>query len=190
MTSKETEKVMKLLVTCRKAFPHSKADAETLTLYVRLLESLSYAEIEAAVFKTMRTCKFFPTVAEILEAAQSVKGEATETDIPTAGEAWKEAMDNVRKNHLYKQWTYSTPEVKQAVEQFGKMELIALEEDAMNTARAQFMRIYNAVVEKRKDRRVNRETLNALPKGHVNMLVGDLTGKLSVLPGGKKEAGA
>ena len=73
---------------------------------------------------------------------------------------------------------------------FGKSELCLLKPDEMNTARAQFMRIYNAIAERQRDRKKNRETLNALPRRHVDMLVGELAGKLSVLPGGKKEAGA
>ena len=73
---------------------------------------------------------------------------------------------------------------------FGKEELCQLKPDEMNTARAQCMRIYNAIVERQRDRKKNRETLNALPKRHVDMLLGELAGKLSVLPGGRKEVGA
>lgn len=186
--------IVKILTPYLLAFPSCKANEGTLVIYARALSAYNVGEINAAMLKLMKICKFFPTVAEICEQVdklrQFVREDAGEPGVLTAGEAWQEAMDNVRKNHLYKPWQYSTPEVEQAVRQFGKMELIALEEDAMNTARAQFMRIYNAVVEKRKDSKVNRETLNALPKGHVKMLVGELAGKLSVLPGGKKEVGA
>ena len=73
---------------------------------------------------------------------------------------------------------------------FGKEELCTLKSEDVNTARAQFMRIYAAIVERQKDKRANRETLDALPKRHVDMLLGELAGRLSVLPGARKGVGA
>ena len=71
-------------------------------------------------------------------------------------------MQNVRRNHVYKPWVFSCPEVEQAVKQFGKMELIGLEEDAINTARAQFMRIYNGVLRRRAEKQQNKQILQCM----------------------------
>ena len=101
MEQEDVGKVMKLLVTCRKAFPSSRADAETLALYVKVLAPLSYAEIEAAVLRIMRTAHFFPTAAEIFEAAEKIEQAVNKTGLPDAGEAWREAMANVYENHVY-----------------------------------------------------------------------------------------
>ena len=162
MARQEMERTIKLLATCRKAFPQSKADGETLALYARALEPLGYGAIEAAVMRCLRTARFFPTIAEIYDAAESVQRTATNTGTPEAGEAWEEAMQNVRRNHVYKPWVFSCPEVKQAVKQFGKMELIGLEEDAMNTARAQFMRIYNGILRRRAEKQQNKQILQCM----------------------------
>ena len=79
MARQEMERTIKLLATCRKAFPQSKADGETLALYARALEPLGYGAIEAAVMRCLRTARFFPTIAEIYDAAESVQRTATNT---------------------------------------------------------------------------------------------------------------
>ena len=173
--------IVKTLTPYLLAFPHCKANEGTLV-------------INAAMLKLMKTCKFFPTVAEVCEQIENlrqfVKGEAGEPLLPSADEAWHEAWSFAKKYFIYKPWPFTHPAVEQAVKSFGKEELCQLKPDEMNTARAQFMRIYNAIVERQRDRKKNRETLNALPKRHVDMLLGELAGKLSVLPGGRKEVGA
>jgi hypothetical protein len=152
-------------------------------LYVMSLDELTFFEVKAAVMKLLRTAKFFPTIAEIFEAVDSLKETATGRDTKDAGEAWEEAMKLVRTCHMYKPWTFSTPEVEQAVKQFGKRELIALETDDVNTARAQFMRIYNRVVERKKQRENNEKVLTKLNvpvNGKIENVVNLLTDKMSV----------
>ena len=162
MEQEDVGKVMKLLVTCRKAFPSSRADAETLALYVKVLAPLSYAEIEAAVLRIMRTAHFFPTAAEIFEAAEKVEQAANKTGLPDAGEAWREAMANVYENHVYHPWIYSCPEVEKAVKRFGKKELCSPGEHEVNTARAQFMKIYNEIVTRGREERANHHVLTQM----------------------------
>lgn len=130
--------------------------------YVMALDELSFTEVRAALSKLTKTAKFFPTVAEIYEAAESVKATAQGTAELDAGQAWEEVMRLVKTCHMYKPWTYSCPEVEQAVKQFGKMELISLEESAMNTARAQFRNIYNSILSRKKEQTQNKAVLARL----------------------------
>lgn len=152
----------KMLTAALLGFPHSKANAETIAFYVMALDDLTFVEIRAAISKLCKTAKFFPTVAEIYEAAESVKETAKGAVTLDAGQAWEEAMRLVKTCHMYKPWTFSTPEVEQAVKQFGKMELIALEESAMNTARAQFRNIYNGIISRKKEQTQNKAVLARL----------------------------
>ena len=174
-------KVMQLLTLLSKSYPHSKADGSTLALYVKALEPLSYAQIEAGVTKCMRKCKFFPTVAEIFESAERMTMTANNTGKPDAGEAWKEVMDNVRKYSCYKPWQYSCAEVEQAVWQFGKMDLIMLESDAVNTARAQFMRIYNTIVERQAETEEIKKVFAQLGNRKVQELIKSTAGKRALV---------
>lgn len=164
-------KVMQLLTLLSKSYPHSKADGSTLALYVKALEPLSYAQIEAGVTKCLRKCKYFPTVAEIFEAAESIKKTAARNGKPDAGEAWREVMENAKRNGDYRPWQYSCPEIAIAVQRFGKMDLLTLKSDAVNTARAQFMKIYNSELEREAERKENKKILDQLAVKTVQSLI-------------------
>ena len=162
------------------AFPQSKMTTEGLLVYARALSGFSIAEINAAMLKLMRTCKFFPTVAEIFEQAAVMKEFACGSGLPTPEEAWAETQRNVKTRHIHGEWEYSCPEVKKAVDFFGKAELCSLNVDEVNTARAQFMRIYKSIVEQARDRKSNAEVMKLLPQGHVQELIGTVAKKLSM----------
>ena len=173
-------KIVDALMPYLLAFPQSKITAEGLVIYAKALSVLSIAEINAAMLKLMRTCKFFPSVAEIFEQAEVMREFAANTEALSPDEAWEEVQRQVRQKHLMGgEWEYSCPEVKTAVERFGKYELCTLKIDDVNTARAQFMRIYKSVVDRAKDKRINGEVLAALPKRQVKELIGSLAAKLS-----------
>lgn len=151
--------------------------------YVMSLDDLSFAEVLAALTKLSRTAKFFPTVAEIYEAAESIRKTAQGTGELDAGQAWEEVMRLAKTCHKYKPWTYSTPEVEQAVKQFGKMELISLEESAMNTARAQFRNIYNGIMSRKREQKQNKAVLAKLGIEAGKQLAG--MSRLKLVEGGK-----
>ena len=166
------------------AFPQSKMTAEGLVIYAKALSCLSVAEINAALLKLMRTCKFFPTVAEIFEQAAVMKDFASGKELPSPDEAWAEVQREVRSKHLYHEWEFSCPEVQKAVEHFGKFELCNLKVDEVNTARAQFMRIYKAVVERARDKKANWQVMKSLPQSQVKELVSKVAESLSIIEGG------
>lgn len=149
------------------AYPNSKADEVMLHIYGRALADMNLELLEAAMAKLLRTQKFWPSVAEICDAVreisefvalQSGKGERR----LTSAEAWQEVMDNVKGKHLYKPWVFSCPEVERTARQFGIAELCSLEIRDVNTARAQFMRMYDCAVQQAKKERENREALGML----------------------------
>ena len=166
----ETEIIM-TLTPYLLAFPNSKLNEGGLLVYSRALSSLSLAEIEAAMLKLMRTCKFFPSVAEIFDAAKNIKRYAENDETLTAEEAWGEVMELVHTCHMYEPWHYSCAAVEKAVKAYGgKEELCALEMASVGTARAQFMRIYNAVFTREEERATNEAVLRMLTEKQREML--------------------
>lgn len=159
--------VIRVLTPYFLAYSSSKADLVTLRIYGRALAGMNLELLEAAMAKLLRTQKFWPSVAEICDAAreisdfvavQSGQGERR----LTSAEAWQEVMDNVKDRHLYKPWVFSCPEVERTARQFGIAELCSLEIRDVNTARAQFMRMYDSAVQQAKKERENREALGML----------------------------
>ena len=66
-------KIIKLLTPYLTVYPACKLEASGLMLYARALQDVPLDEIDAAMVKLMRTSKFFPSVAEILEAVKTTR---------------------------------------------------------------------------------------------------------------------
>lgn len=173
-------KIVKLLTPYLTVYPSCKLEASGLMLYARVLQDVPLDELDAAMVRLMRTSKFFPTVAEILDAVKTTRDVISGEDKGGAGAAWHEAMELVRHVGPYRPWTYSSPAVERAVKHFGKMELCELETDAVNTARAQFMRIYNEEAARAKERADVKAAINALPRGEAGMLIKKLAARKSM----------
>ena len=162
------------------ALPQSKINEGSLVIYAKALSSLSIAEIDAAMLKLMKTSKWFPAIAEIFEASENIETFITGKSKPTADMAWAEAMKLAHDKWIYGKWEYSCKEVELAVNYFGKMELCQIETDNINTARAQFMRIYESVLKRQRDIKTNGEVLNQLPQKQVNVLIQSLSDKMNI----------
>jgi len=104
-------------------------------------------------------------IEKIRATAEEMLQFSNKSSLPTAEEAWEEVQRVIRTISPYSSnpWTFSCPEVEQAARQFGLMELCRLQENEVNTARAQFMRIYNQQQEKLKMQREMKAVLQTLP---------------------------
>ncbi|WP_110953061.1 isoprenoid biosynthesis enzyme family protein [Anaerosinus massiliensis] len=183
MMNHEAE-IIQTLTPYLMAFPQSKMNEGSLIVYSRALSSLSIAEIDAAMLKLMRTVKFFPSVAEIFDQVENVKNFASRCEIKSSDEAWREVLQEVHDAFIYRKPVFSSKEVEMAALNMGWTALCNLETDDMNTARAQFVRFYESVLNRTKDRKINIEVLNSLPENYVKKLVGSVSDKLKLVQGG------
>ncbi len=181
--------IIKVLTPYLAALPQSKINEGSLIIYAKALSDLSIAQINAAMLKLMRTVKFFPTIAEIFEQVENIQQFVMQTELPPADEAWQEATKLAHDKFIYGKWVFSCKEVELAVKRFGKKELCYLEPDGMNTARAQFMRIYNSILQREYDKKVNSNVINSLPENTVKELVSGMVVNMDIneLPNSPKE---
>lgn len=171
---RETE-ILKVLKPYAAAFPNVKMQPEAWPIYARALSlQLTPEEVNAAMLKLLNTVKFFPTIAEIIEAGNSIRETVQVSTLPDAGEAWQEVIRQARQNGLERPWTFSCPEVQMALERFGKVELMMVEEKQTNIARSQFMRIYTEVIQRQKTERENNAVLDALPNTRAKIARGKI----------------
>lgn len=177
--------INQILTIYSKVFPQSKIDDEGMALYVKLLEPiLSPIQVSLAMKKLTLTSKFFPSVSEIIEAAKSVTDEASQSTIPSVDEAWREVVQQIHNAFVYKKPKFSTPEIERAALNMGWTSLCYLEVGEMNTARAQFRDIYNGIIKREKDKKVNNEVLKTLPDSRLQELVNKTTDRLKLVQGG------
>jgi hypothetical protein len=172
---------VKILEPYLMALPQSKINTGSLIVYAKALMPLSLAEIDAAMLKLMQNMKWFPTIAEIFEEAKDIRKFIGKQEIPEADDAWHEAMKLAHDKWLYGKWEYSCAEVKKAIENFGKRELCTIEAKDLNTARAQFTKMYNNIIQRSKNNAANKEVVKSLPTGRINELIGS-TSKKMIMP--------
>ena len=182
---KSQEKLMaitKMLSPYLALFPSCKIDSVGLVMYAKALLPLSLPVIEAALTKLLQTSVFFPSVAEIFKAADEMEefvlAQTSGSRVPTAAEAWEEVQKLVKDCYVYKKWEFSCPQVEKAAKQFGIKELCVLESSAVNTARAQFMRIYESIVNQNLADRQNQRALDTMSAKSLSMLAGRVTNLL------------
>lgn len=176
---KSQEKLMaitKMLSPYLAVFPSCKIDSVGLVMYAKALLPLSLPVIEAALTKLLQTSVFFPSVAEIFKEADEMErfalAKSSDSRVSTAAEAWEEVQRLVKDCYVYKKWEFSCPQVEKAAKQFGIKELCVLESNAVNTARAQFMRIYDSIVNQNLADRQNQRALDTMSAKSLSMLAG------------------
>lgn len=178
---KHEARIIETLTPYLMAFPQSKMNEGSLLVYAKALSRLSIAEIEAAMLKLIQTNKFFPSVAEIFEQAEIVTRFVTKTDEKSADEAWREILQEVHDAFVYRKPQFSSREIEQAALNMGWTSLCNLEIDAMNTARAQFMRIYKSILSRKKEKTINQQVLDSLPEARIRELTKQTVPMLSLV---------
>ena len=151
------EQARKLVLLALLAFPNMQDKAFSAKgvamLLQKLLSDIPYDIAEKAVSKVIMTSKFFPTIAEIREAAGTLKENSS--ILPSAEDAWEEVC---RKLDPYKVPTWSHPMVAKVVKLIGFSNLCHSENIAVE--RGQFLKIYAAYEKREKDSEVNQNVLS------------------------------
>lgn len=146
------------------AFPNAKINLGTIKVYIGALSCLSDAELTAAVMKCLRTCKFFPSIAEIMEQAENMVQVATGTKHKSNDEAWNEVLKQMNEAFIYKKPVFSTPEIESAALAMGWSGLCQTEIEDMGTIRAQFLRMYESTCKRKKEEKVDNQVLDIVGK--------------------------
>jgi hypothetical protein len=131
------KEIINLLAIATANFPNlqTKDMQPTAVLWEKALKDLEYPTAEKALVKVLSTSKFFPTVADVREAAAQI----TNPRVMDAMEAWGLIIKAIRKFGMYRQkeGLESLPaDVRAMAERFTWRELCLNENP--DTLRAQF----------------------------------------------------
>ncbi len=151
MTEAETTKVLTIL---RSVWPDTKIDQHTITAYHWALGEKSYQDIEQAAKVWMRTGKFFPKPAELLEIL-SVNKTAGDVVVEAA---WGEVMQQAGSVGHRGQPTFSHPLIGEAVRAIGWRDICLTDYADYGTLRAQFRDALRGL----KNRAVSREQIGTV----------------------------
>lgn len=135
MKPHETTEIVMMLVA---AFPATKADERTVSVYKTMLTDLEFDAAKAAVARLLTTCRFFPTIAEIRESEAAIRLGA----VRPGGDAWGDVLEAIRRVGGYNpQPEFADPLVARCVSRFGWETLCWSRDDAAD--RARFIELYD-----------------------------------------------
>lgn len=135
---------------------------ETMSAYKLMLTDIPVPALKAGVMKCITNCKFLPSIAEIREASQDFYEEVTDTRKKSYSEAWNEVLKTLASVGYYGKPQWSTPEIAQAVESLGYINLCTMEQEQVPTYAAQFRGIYNQTCERSKAQTQNQALYQGL----------------------------
>lgn len=132
-------------------------DADAFNIWFTLLGDLEYNVLQAAILKHMATNKFPPTIAELREAATTIRvGE-----LPDWGEGWEKVLMAIRKFGMYRETeALQTMDetTKTCVKRLGWRNICMSEN--INHDRANFRMIFEQLCERTKRENVLPLSLN------------------------------
>ncbi len=119
---------------------------QSLKLYTRLLADVSDELLAAATYQHIASSKYWPTIAELREAAI----QFIQPRHPPAIEAWAEVRQAIRRvGHYRPPPSFGDPLIDRAVRALGWEELCLSEEPEVD--RAHFLRAYECLQQRERD---------------------------------------
>ena len=141
--------VARIMGVMAHAYPRYELTADSVKVYGVMLSDIPVEILEAAARQIMAELKFFPSIAEWREMAHKLM--IGELQIPSAYEAWENAMAQVRRCGEYYRYQvnqrtpeYSHPLVEKAVNVIGYRHLC--ESENIGIERAHFFKIYESLL--------------------------------------------
>lgn len=175
--NQEKDKVRNLLGLALANFPamQERNMIPTAMLWEKMLEDVPEEVAEAALLKVLTTARYFPTIAELLEAVHDL----TTTPDVSAFEAWGEvqrAIGAYGYPRPAEAMASMSPRTAVVVKQFGWETICMTSMDDVPTLRAQFFRAHTTMAERQKQDALLpagiRESLKQIGTGHLRLVAG------------------
>lgn len=134
----------KAILTLVAAYPNANIGKETMHLYATSLADVPAEVLDLAVTQCISTSKWFPTIAELREAAARIQTGADQ--LPPAGEAWGECLRVIARLGYYEQPTFDNPITAKVAAAMGWKKIAEQENPAAD--RARFIELYNTYAQR------------------------------------------
>jgi len=135
------------------AYPNFNATRETITVYHRVLSDLPDELLQTACLDAISKSRFFPTVAELRDAAIAIR--TNRLALPSPFEAWEEICAEMRRVGYMGAPKFSHPWITNSVRQIGGWQRLCLSENAI----ADRARFFEAMDDARRRNDLQEHTL-------------------------------
>jgi hypothetical protein len=165
MTKQETARLVALALANWPSMQDKSFKVEgTAALWHKMLGHLPYSVVEAGLAKILLTSKYFPTVAEILAAAESLQPKSQ--GLPPVEAAWDEVCRNLNP---YQAPVWSHDGIRLTVRRLGGIRTLC-ESENMGPIRAHFFKLYEALAEREKEQTINSKVAALLERANIKLI--------------------
>jgi hypothetical protein len=172
MTPRQADTLLQALAAAYPRHPFSKG---TRSLYMAFLVGLDYEAAHNGVKRHIATSKWFPTVAEIRDAAAAESAPALEAD-----QAWPEVLAAVSRYGRNKTPEFADPMISKAVDAVGWDAIC--NSTNIGVERAHFLRAFDAI----RRRHVDAARMEGLPPSPPIKRLGAMKPLAELLPARSK----
>lgn len=174
------QEVIALVALASSSYPvmQSREPKPIVEAWALMLADLDFQLAKAAVMRVCRESEFFPSVAQIVTAAEDL--DPRREKLPTVAEAWEEVNRLIHECGIYRCPVYSCELVKRAVRAIGWDQLCMGENP--DAIRAHFFRLYESLRNRWHQEQENRKVLELSGMAEVLRLLAGETEK-----GGEQE---
>lgn len=149
MQTDEQNKFKKLILILAEEFEKDLSD-ERIMLWWESLKFFNYDDVAAATMHCLRTCKFMPRLADVLEILENKN-----TQHISPAEAWSDLLVSLRKSSAG-----DNELTKEAVRQMGGARHLAmLDMSVLAMKRKEFYEIYNSLLKKNKIEKLSQSLI-------------------------------
>ena len=166
MNKTETQKLLTILSIAYNNF--DATDPKKTEVWYGLIGDLDFALAKTAVQKLIIDSQYPPTIHDVRKKALEVQ----HPDIPTPAEAWHILTKNIRKYGSYRasEGIEALPPIVKETAQYMGYKEICRSEDGEGILRAQFMRMYEQVLNRRREQAMLPEPI----KEQIRQIAGKL----------------
>jgi len=136
MTATVKTDTLKVLATLAAGYPNFTLREETVRVYAEMLADIDADILRSASAKCLADCKWFPTIAELRQAAT----ELSRPRLRAGAEAWGDVLAEVRRVGSYGAPQFADPAVARVVAGMGWTNICMSEEQMAD--RAHFIKAY------------------------------------------------
>jgi len=152
--------VAKILAVFAAAYPHFEVDDLKVHVWHEIFKDVDYEVANVAAKKIILEKTFPPSIAEFREAIISI----TSPRLMSAAEAWGEVKDAIRRFGYYRESEAlaSMSEATRKTVQYMGWKSICTSEDPEGVLRGQFIRMYEQVAGREKERTMLPDTIKSM----------------------------
>lgn len=165
MTKRETKCLLGLALANWPSMQDKSFDVETTAaLWHKVLGHLPFGDAEAGLAKVLLTAKFFPTVAEVFEAVQSLRPDTS--GVPPVEAAWDEVCRNLNP-YAMPEWSHEA--IRITVRRLGGIRALCESENHV-ADRAHFFKLYDLHLSREKDKILNSQAAALVSRAELKMI--------------------